>query len=214
LLACIAPVWIGRDRASAIRAAEKNATHIIMDDGLQNPNVDPHLSFLVIDGASGIGNGHVMPAGPLRETMSEAMARVAAIILIGKKDIHNIAGKVKKPVLRAKMQPDLRDDFPREEKFVAFAGIAHPEKFYATCAETGLHLIDWEDYPDHYLFTGNDLAMLYKKAEEQGAKLLTTEKDYVRVPLEYRAKVIALPVRLVFEDEAALRKLLMPKNGN
>ena len=60
LLACIAPVWIGRDRAAAIKAAEKNATHIIMDDGLQNPNIDPHLSFLVIDGATGIGNGYVM----------------------------------------------------------------------------------------------------------------------------------------------------------
>ena len=72
LLSCSAPVWIGRDRAAAIKAAEKQASHIILDDGLQNPHIAPHLSLLVIDGAIGVGNGQVMPAGASQRNIGKS----------------------------------------------------------------------------------------------------------------------------------------------
>ena len=212
LLATAAPTFIGRDRAAAIRAAEKRGTHIVLDDGLQNPSILPDLAFLVIDSATAFGNGFLIPAGPLRETLGEAMKRITAIILIGENVEQKLADLARCPIARANWQPNLPTDFPRGEKFFAFAGIAHPDKFYATCRAAGLTLVGTEDFPDHHFFTGGELSKLKKRAAEKSARLLTTEKDWVRLPREYQARVMAFPVKLVFEDEAVIRRLLnLPK---
>jgi tetraacyldisaccharide 4'-kinase len=212
LLACTAPVFIGRDRVAAIRQAEKHGSHIILDDGLQNPNVRPDIAFLVIDGGTALGNGYLIPAGPLRETLKEAMKRITAIILIGENIEQKLAGRARCPILRASWQPNLPDDFPRTQKFFAFAGIANPAKFYATCKTAGLTLTGTEDFPDHHFFTGREIARLRKKAKEQNARLLTTEKDWVRLPDDIRTQVTAFPVKLTFEEENVIKRLLnLPK---
>lgn len=199
LLARVAPVWIGRCRKSAIKAAEADATHILMDDGLQNPSIKPNTSFLVMDGAVGIGNGYILPAGPLRESLDSALERVDAVILIGNEDTQNIAQQVHKPVLHAQIRPNLSAYFTEEKVFFAFAGIGRPEKFYRTCHEAGLNLIGTEDFPDHHVFTARELVDLETRALEKHAALLTTEKDWVRLPAAWQAKVTALPIKLVFD---------------
>ncbi len=128
LLARVAPTWVGRDRAAAIRAAEHNASHIIMDDGLQNPHVHPDHALLVIDGESGLGNGHVIPAGPLRETFEEAIKRVAAIVLIGEHDMQNVTKRTQKPVIRARIRPELPADFPDHAKILGLCWYRPPYK--------------------------------------------------------------------------------------
>jgi len=208
LLARRAPTFIGRDRVAAIREAEKHGSHIVLDDGLQNPSVVPDIAFLVIDGATALGNGFLIPAGPLRESLAEAMRRITAIILVGENVEQKIAGRARCPIVRASWQPNLPDDFPRGEKFIAFAGIARPEKFYATCRKAGLTLIGTEEFSDHHLFTGRELAQLRQQTEKQKARLLTTEKDWMRLPNDFRAQVTAFPVTLVFEDEGVIKRLL------
>ena len=117
LLARIAPTWIGRDRAAAIREAEPHGSHIILDDGLQNPYVRPDVTFLVIDGETGLGNGQVSwLAGPLGEKLDDALRRVSAVVLIGSTDAQNIAARVSCPVLRATLQPALPDNFSAHGK--------------------------------------------------------------------------------------------------
>ncbi|HUY67758.1 MAG TPA: tetraacyldisaccharide 4'-kinase [Alphaproteobacteria bacterium] len=209
LLAGTAPTFIGRNRAAALRVAERhgNATHLILDDGLQNPHIAPDLAFIVIDGETGIGNGFVMPAGPLRESLASGLRRAAAVILIGS-DTHNLAARISTPILRAHWQADLADDFPRDAGFLAFAGIGRPEKFYATCRAVGLALAATRDFADHHYFATHELQRLHSDAGKLGARLLTTEKDWVRLPINFRAQVLALPARLVFEDETALKRLL------
>jgi tetraacyldisaccharide 4'-kinase len=210
LLARAAPAWIGRDRTAAIRQAEKEATHIILDDGLQNPNVLPDLSLLVIDGETGLGNGCLIPAGPLRETLNEALKRVQAVVIIGKTNdaVFHMPHNSRAKVIAARIEPDLSAAFPRTQPFFAFAGIGRPEKFYQTCRATGMMLAGTQDFADHHVFTGGELDRLAQQADGLGAQLLTTDKDAVRLPTEFRARVMTLPVRLIFDEPGAIGDLL------
>ena len=204
LLSRQAPVWIGRNRVKAIREAEKFASHIIMDDGLQNPHIKPHLSLLVIDGAVGFGNGQMIPAGPLREPLSQALDRVAALLVVGDEKIDGHG----KPLFRARLTPVIPDMFPRDASFLAFAGIGRPEKFYALCRKAGLKIAATKDFADHHSFSLKELEALDQKARSLGARLLTTEKDFVRLPPHFRKRVTTFPIQLEFADAEAVTKLL------
>jgi tetraacyldisaccharide 4'-kinase len=179
-----------------------------MDDGLQNPTVVHDISFLVVDGATGLGNGCLIPAGPLRETLADALKRVTAVVMIGE-DKHNVRAQIHtKPVVRATLEPRLPDSFPKNVNFIAFSGIARPGKFFATCAALDLNVIDKHAFPDHHPFNRLELSNLLGAATKQGAQLLTTEKDWVRLPEHFRAQTNVLPVALVFEDETVLYNMV------
>jgi len=207
LLAAEAPTWAGCDRVAAVRQAESHGTLVIMDDGLQNPHIAPTASILVIDGETGLGNGYVIPAGPLREQFAAALKRADALLIIGEDDKQQLASWAKVPVFRARLQPRLPMGFPREGKYVAFAGIARPKKFYATARALGLEIVATEDFPDHHVFTEADINGLRLKAEVSGARLLTTEKDAVRLPPDFRLEPVVLPVGLVFDTPGAEQAL-------
>jgi len=208
LLAAMAPTWVGSDRIAAVRQAESHGTIIIMDDGLQNPSILPTSAILVVDGEVGIGNGQIIPVGPLRESLANALEKVVAVILLGESDTQNLAARIKQPIFRACLQPDLPLGFPRTGKFVAFAGIARPEKFYTTARNLGLDIADTCDFPDHHVFSFSDIDILRLRAEEQGARLLTTEKDAVRLAPAFRAEILTLPVKLTFNAPGAEPTLL------
>ncbi|MDX2027525.1 MAG: tetraacyldisaccharide 4'-kinase [Alphaproteobacteria bacterium] len=208
LLAQVAPTWIGRDRAAAVRAAEAHGTHILLDDGLQNPSIQPSHSLLVIDAAVGLGNECIIPAGPLRETLDAALKRVTAIVLVGERDETNLMPRLTKPILHARLQAMLPENFPRSEKFLAFAGIGRPEKFYQACRQAGLTLVGTWDFPDHHTFSAREMESLKSAAKDLGARLLTTEKDAVRLLPELRSHVSTLPIQLVFGDPIAIKKLI------
>jgi tetraacyldisaccharide 4'-kinase len=208
LLASYAPTWAGRNRVKAIRQAESHGTVIIMDDGLQNPHVRPAVSILVIDGDVGVGNGRIIPAGPLRESLADGLGRVAATIILGETDEQNLAAQIKVPVFRAHLEPNLPLGFPSTGKFVAFAGIARPKKFYVTALAMGLEVEEFCAFPDHHMYTQNDIDNLRLRAEEHGARLLTTEKDVVRLSGGFRDEVITLPVDLAFDKAGAADELV------
>ena len=207
LLARAAPVYVGQDRVAAIKLAEQNATHIILDDGLQNPNIIPDISLLVTDGATGIGNGHIIPAGPLREKLADALQRVQAVVMVGE-DQTELAAQLNKPILQAYIDPVLPAGFPLGASFLAFAGIGRPEKFYETCRKAGLTLAETRDFPDHHIFTAAELSDLQNRATKLNARLLTTEKDWVRLPPALQGRVETLPVHLAFSIPAAVREIL------
>lgn len=206
------PAWIARDRlAGALAAANAGAHVIIMDDGFQNPALKKDISLIVVDPAFGIGNGQVFPAGPLRERLADGLARADAVILLHNlnSDIvdHEWLDDFTKPILHAHLEPAI--DAP-SGKFVAFAGLARPEKFFDTLAALGVDLEETAPFPDHHVYSEDDLAFLATLAEERGARLITTEKDAARLAPEWRARVDVLPVTARFQDEAALDALLAP----
>ncbi len=209
LLAGLAPTFVGRDRAAAARAALAAGAQVLaMDDGLQNPDLAQTCPLLVIDGAAGFGNGRVIPAGPLREPVATAAARCRAAVLIGQ----DATGAVARlppglPVLRARLQAEPAADL-RGARTVGFAGIARPEKFFATLRETGADVLACRAFADHHRFTAAELTALAREAADSGARLVTTEKDAMRLPADVRAQIRVLRVRLAWDVPEQVERLL------
>jgi len=207
------PVWVaaGRDEG-ALTAVNNGARVIIMDDGHQNPLLEKTLSLLVVDAETGFGNGCVFPAGPLREDLDAALERTDAVILMKPTLDYQISETLREQlkgqlVIPAYLAPKL--DAPKGKLF-AFAGIGRPAKFFDSLKRAGANVVETEGYADHYKYKDEDIESLFLLASEMEAGLITTEKDYVRLPKGYRKGVQIWPVSVVFEDELTLRRLLHP----
>ncbi len=210
LLAEVAPCWVGADRAASARAAAAAGAQILlMDDGLQNPGLVQDWPLLVIDGTVGFGNNRLLPAGPLREPVAVATARVRYAILIG--DDRTGAGDRLPPAvvrLHADLEMDPALAALRGHRLLAFAGIARPAKFFDALTASGLTLTATRGYPDHHRYRPHALDRLRRHADRLGALLVTTPKDAVRLPPDLRATVQVARVSLRWRDSAAREVLL------
>ena len=210
LLAGCAPTWVGANRSqSARRATASGAQVIVMDDGLQNPTLARSFSFLAIDGPTGFGNGHVLPAGPLREPVAAALARVHAAVMIGH-DATDARDKLPAtlPVLRANLVPGNTIGKLAGTRLLAFAGIARPSKFFAMLEQAGMELAKTISFADHHPYSAGELQTLRDTARELGATAVTTPKDHVRIPVAERACFHPIGVALAWQDAAALERIL------
>jgi tetraacyldisaccharide 4'-kinase len=210
LLAARASTWVARDRKDGARLAiADGADAIVMDDGLQNPAVRKDLRLVVVDAAYGFGNERVLPAGPLREPLARGLGRADAFVLIGE-DRHGLASTLSRhaPVLRAAFVPDNAARALAGRKVYAFAGIGRPEKFFATLDALGTVRIAAHRFPDHHPYSEEEITSLIDAAKRGGAIPVTTAKDFVRLPAGARDMVTAVTGDLVFDDSAALERLL------
>ena len=212
LLAKLAQCWVGTDRVrSAKSAVEAGANALILDDGLQNPALAKDLAFAVVDGETGFGNGLCVPAGPLRAPVSAQAPFVHALIVLGgEAAAARIAAFAPgKPLIRASLEPDALAAAPLiGREVVAFAGIARPEKFYATLRRVGAQIVATRDFADHHPYTPDEVEALIEEAGSRNALLATTEKDLVRLNPRQARAVVALPVTLRFEDPASVKRIL------
>jgi tetraacyldisaccharide 4'-kinase len=210
LLAQAAPTWVARDRKDAARLAiADGADVLVMDDGLQNPALRKDLRLVVVDGGYGFGNERVLPAGPLREPLARGVARAHAFVVIGP-DRLGVAARLRAraPVLTASLVPDAAARALAGRKVHAFAGIGRPEKFFATLDALGAQRAAARAFADHHPYGEHEIAPLAAAAEREGAILVTTTKDHVRLPPVLRGRVVAVKVELVFDDQPALERLL------
>lgn len=210
LLSAFAPVWVAKDRAAGVRAAEAaGAQVILLDDGFQSPAVKPALGLVVVDAARGFGNGRCIPAGPLREPVATGLARADLVLTIGdpaaQVQFDALWGSsVAVPRLRGELRPLAMGMDWTGERVLAFAGIADPSRFFATLRAEGAELIRGEALGDHEFLSDTLLRRLEAEAAAAGAQLVTTEKDAARLPQAWRAKVLTLVVRLHVADWSAL----------
>lgn len=197
------PCWVARRRIQAAQMAIVNGADIIvMDDGLQNPTLHKHFSLLVCDATYGIGNGWMLPAGPCREPFSVSLKKAQAALVIGGQAQPRLDFRLRRstvPVYRAQLNPPTSLNF-HGRKLHPFAGIGHPEKFFATIRQMGADITLESYFPDHHFYTAADLARLRKEADEHQATLVTTQKDAMRLPPEFLKDVLVVPVALHIEN--------------
>jgi tetraacyldisaccharide 4'-kinase len=220
LLARLAPTIVARDRLAGAQFARRaGARVIVMDDGLQNPSLKKDLPIVVIDGRRGVGNGRIFPAGPLRAPLQSQIARARALLIVGPGEAAEAVAETARGrglgIFRGRLEPDRQTLAAlRERKILAFAGIADPNKFFATLEAAGVAVAERASFADHHRYTAAEARALLDRAHEQNLVLMTTEKDHVRLAGDQSldalaARAAVLPVRLVLEQEDAFRELVI-----
>lgn len=218
LLAAAGPVVVSPDRPAGLPLlAEQGVDLIIMDDGFQNPSLRKDLTLIVVDGTAGIGNGRVIPSGPLRAPLRTQIVRSDAVVVVGPgkagdRMVRRIA-RAGRIVLRGAITPAVQRDWG-ERSFLAFAGIGRPEKFFNTLDRAGVPLADVKGFPDHHLYSEDDARKLLARAEQEGLDLITTSKDHARLArldgerAKLREKVVVFDVAMTFENEDRIAGLI------
>ena len=217
LMAAFAPTWVANERVAGARAAQNaGADVILLDDGFQDPSLIKDLSIIVVDATRGFGNGRCLPAGPLREPVHVGLKRANAVISIGEPEAQSQfrersadqLGRIAH--ITASLKP-IEMGMPwAEGRYLAFAGIGDPEKFFATLRGLGAPLVRTVALDDHQKLARPMIQRLMKEAQSMNAQLVTTEKDAARLPADLRSGILSLPVRLEFDDAHALETLLEP----
>ncbi len=222
LLARRGPTVIARDRAAGARFIETLAIEpapdvIVMDDGLQNPALAKSLTIAVVDGQRGFGNGRVLPAGPLRAPLDMQLPLAEVIVVNGGADGSEgeIAAWLRSnftgPVLSAGVRPVPPVDWLTERPLVAYCGIGAPKRFFGLLASLGGTIVGRRAFPDHHAFTQRDAGQLLALAKQHDARLVTTEKDLIRLhrargvlgELQSASRTLAISVE--FDQRQALR---------
>lgn len=215
MMAAKLPVVVSRDRAAGLAVVRaQDASVVLMDDGFQNPSVAKDCCLIVIDGTRGVGNGLVIPAGPLRAPLPPQLARTDALIVVGEgnaaqaiaKDIESRS----KPVLAAQLKPDEAALAAlRGKRALAFAGIGDPARFFKTLRSSGVEVVRERTFADHHAFTKNEIDELVADARGDGLTLVTTEKDFVRLRgADAMQATLPFAVTLQFANRDALRRLV------
>lgn len=208
LLSEIAPVIVSKNRAVAAQnAASQGYDLLMLDDGLQNNTLHKDLTFLVVDGAVGFGNGRTLPAGPLREPVADAARKADIVVMLGedRRNVRDIYFN-KTKVLQAFSDSIYEGD---DKEVFAFAGIGRPQKFFGALEAQGLTLVDTQKFADHHIYSASEISKLKKKAEAMDAALVTTQKDMVRLKsagLDDGVEEVGQTLR--WDDEKAVLALL------
>lgn len=198
-------VLVAHDRVAGANAIAGRGIHdvILMDDGMQNPFLHKDLKIGVFDGGVGIGNGRVVPAGPLREPPMAGVAALDIVIINGEDETgFGAAFAADIPVFSGTIEPDRTVIEALEHTpLLAFAGIGRPQRFFATLRRSGANLVHWLAFADHHPYSSSDLTKLQADALHYGAQLITTQKDWMRLPPDWRDKIAFLPVTMDLPDK-------------
>ncbi|MGN0929053.1 MAG: tetraacyldisaccharide 4'-kinase [Alphaproteobacteria bacterium] len=204
------PVCVCKNRATSAKFLEDKVDVIIMDDGFQNYKLKKDIKIAVFDGIDAIGNGYIFPAGPLRQSLKSGLKGVNLAIIMRAKNspLENKIKTFKIPVINGKTVPTntICDYIGRE--VIAFAGIGKPQKFYKTLTDNKIKIVDKIDFPDHYAYSDKDIEMLKQLSKVKKLPILTTMKDYVKIPNNDKKNFTPIDIEVKFDNEKVLFKIL------
>ncbi len=192
--------FVSKNRVAGLKyinSLNKNYDYIIMDDGLQNPTFKKDISIIVINGKYGYGNKLLFPAGPLRDSPISALKKARRVIIIDDDlyNIQNLCRKNKIRYIKAETKADIKPEF-YQSKFIAFAGIANPHKFFDTLISNNIKLVKTISFPDHYTYKKNDIDKLQLLTKSGKYKLITTKKDWVKITSWYKENMMYLNISI------------------
>ena len=210
MLEGVGKTFTAKERAEGIELLIKNNNDLaILDDGFQDSSIRKNFSILCFNQKQWIGNGFLIPSGPLRERLS-SIKRADCIVINGDKDniIENQINKIKQlKVFYTKYKPK-NLEILKDKKIFAFAGIGNPLNFFELLKKNNLQLLNYQSFPDHYNYKKKDLDNLKSKAKELNALLLTTEKDYCRIDRDVRKGIEKLDVDLEIDSKEEFINLI------
>jgi tetraacyldisaccharide 4'-kinase len=217
LLAQHAPVAVTPNRAAGAKLLiEQGCTFLIMDDGFQSARIGIDFALAVIDARQGAGNRFVIPAGPLRAPLLEQLRFADGLLCMGKGEAANeavrIAARAGKPVFEAATKATNADRV-KGKRYLAFAGIGHPDRFFDTAVASGAHLSLTRSFGDHHAYRPEELVELETTARKADLLLLTTAKDVARlhqaaVSEAFRARLRVLEIETVFEPASSADRII------
>jgi tetraacyldisaccharide 4'-kinase len=211
LLAEISDTFVCRNRKMAIKILNEKYNYdlIIMDDGFQNPTIYKDKNIVIVDGEYGIGNGELLPSGPLRETVGSAYKRATFFVIVGQ-DKQNICDSlynnniaVVRAFIQAKNKPK------KDSQYVAFCGIGRANKFFNSLNDANYKICHKCSFEDHHAYTSIELHNIVTDAEKHNASIITTKKDWVRLPREYKEKIDFLDIELTFVNREEFLDFLL-----
>tara|TARA_Y100000389_G_scaffold203833_1_gene253679 strand:+ start:7705 stop:8679 length:975 start_codon:yes stop_codon:yes gene_type:complete len=212
LLKEYAPTYICKNRLKAIKEISKyqDLEAIILDDGYQNNSVKKDLNILVVDSKFGFGNKLLFPAGPLRQTIKSGFKQADIIIVIGKMDLalKNLIPEDK--IINASIEIKNIKNF-QEKQYIAFCGIAYPQKFFSLLKDNNINLYQQIEFCDHYYYKKKDLDQIIKMAKENNTGIITTKKDWVKFDSNYKKEISFLDIDIIFNDKSKLKEFIQSK---
>ncbi len=205
LLTQTAPTFVAKNRLFGAKQIDnmKKIKAIILDDGMQNNSLYKDLVIMVVDGKIAFGNNLLIPAGPMRETLSSGLKKADLVVVIGEVNSDLEKKLSGKKIIQAHLKTTNLEKF-FNKKLLAFCGLAYPQKFFSLIKNNNLQLIEEKSFPDHYSYLNADLEELCKTAKEKGLELITTKKDWVKFPPIFQNQIPYLDVELEFLDKELL----------
>ena len=208
-----------KNRKEIIQSAIKDKYElVIFDDGLQDRKIDYSLKFVCFDTQNWIGNGCLIPSGPLREKV-ESLKKYDAVILKNieekfnldeiKLTINNINPDIK--IFNSILRIENLKEFNLDNRYLIFSGIGNNDSFRKILEKNNFIIDDEFVFPDHFEYQDKDIIRLLKIAEEKNIKVITTEKDYVKIPIQYKKKINLIKINLEILEQLELIKLIKSK---
>ena len=217
ILSKVAPTWVGQNRIKSIKNAQNNGAKIvILDDGIQDSSIKGDLNILVFNGSQGIGNGKIIPAGPMREKLNESIRKCHISIIIDedKNNLKDILEKYLKVINgKISIESEYIDNFKNKD-VVAFCGLGYPKKFFNTLEQIGCNLKYTKVFPDHHQYKIREIKNLIEKSMSSNSLLITTEKDHVKLLKEYKNRIFYFPITVDFKDDKILNDKLLSLTRN
>ena len=193
------PTWVAKNRYLGCKRAEENGADIIvLDDGLQNTSIFKNFSIYVYDGIQRFGNKLLVPAGPLRESLANAISKCSIIFQINDDQSHVEFENKFKTYAKYKLE----ENHPLlDQKIIAFAGLGFNKKFFDQLNNYGFEILKTIDFPDHHQYSIEDIYTLLDQANSLDAHLLTTEKDHIRIPNEFKKTIKFIKGKIKVNNE-------------